>query len=159
MPDTSFDTLPEKFMRMALREAKKARRTDEVPVGCIIVRDGKVIAKAHNQKESKKNPCAHAEILAISKAAKKCRGWRLTGAELYVTLEPCPMCAGAIVNARIEKVYFGAYDKKAGAFGSLLDLNRYGLNHKPEVTGGILTEPCSLLLKEYFSEKRREKKN
>ena len=148
------ENFPEEFMLCALKEAKKACNMDEVPVGCVIVREGKIIAKAHNLREAKKNPCAHAEILAILKAAKKLHGWRLSDAELYVTLEPCPMCAGAIINARINKVYFGAYDKKAGAFGSLLNLNSYGLNHKPDILGGILEEQCSSLLKEYFLAKR-----
>ncbi|PWL49609.1 MAG: tRNA-specific adenosine deaminase [Clostridiales bacterium] len=148
----------EVYMEAAFAQAMKARVIDEVPVGAVIVYDGKIIARAHNRRESKKNPCAHAELLAILKAAKKLKSWRLSGAELYVTLEPCPMCAGAIINSRIDRVYFGAYDSKAGAFGSLLDLNTYGLNHKPEVIGGVLQERCSLILKEYFQAKRLGKK-
>ena len=148
----------EKFMEAAFAEAMKARMIDEVPVGAVIVYEGKIIARAHNRRETKKNPCAHAELLAILKAAKKLKSWRLSGAELYVTLEPCPMCAGAIINARLGRVYYGASDPKAGAFGSLLDLNAMGLNHRPEVIGGILQEKCSLILREYFSAKRQEKK-
>lgn len=148
----------EKFMEAAFAEAMKARMIDEVPVGAVIVYEGKIIARAHNRRETKKNPCAHAELLAILKAAKKLRSWRLSGAELYVTLEPCPMCAGAIINARLDRVYYGASDPKAGAFGSLLDLNAMGLNHRPEVIGGILQEKCALILREYFSAKRQEKK-
>ena len=133
----------EKYMSMALSLAKKAIKKDEVPVGAVIVRHGKVIASAFNLRESKKNPLAHAEILAIEKASRKLKGWRLVDCEIYVTLEPCPMCAGAIINARIDNVYFGAYDSKAGAFRSVYDLARGKLNHKPNVSGGILFSICS----------------
>ena len=108
----------ERYMEIALSEARKAIAKDEVPVGALIVRHGKVIANAFNKRESRKSPIAHAEILAIEKAAKKLKGWRLRECSLYVTLEPCPMCAGAIINARIDNLYFGAFDSKAGAFGS-----------------------------------------
>ncbi len=145
------------YMEAAFAQAMKARLIDEVPVGAVIVYNGKIIARAHNKKERGKNPCAHAELLAILKACKKLKSWRLSGAELYVTLEPCPMCAGAIINARIDCVYFGASDPKSGAFGGLLDLNTYGLNHTPKVVGGLLQEKCSLILKEYFHAKRQEK--
>jgi len=146
-------------MRAALKEAAKAGRIDEVPVGAVIVKDGKVIAKAYNRRETAKNPVSHAEILAIEKAAKALHGWRLLGCELYVTLEPCPMCAGAIINARIPRVYFGAYDPKAGALGSVYDLNEGRLNHRANVEGGILGEECAQVLKEYFLNKRGKKED
>lgn len=148
----------EKYMSMALRMAKKAAKKDEVPVGAVIVRHGKVLASAYNLRESKKNPLAHAEILAIEKASKKLKGWRLVDCELYVTLEPCPMCAGAIINSRIDNVYFGAYDGKAGAFGSVYDLAQGKLNHTPSVQGGILKEECALMLSSYFKGKRNKHK-
>lgn len=146
----------ERYLNVALNMAKKAYKKDEVPVGAVIVRNGKIIAKASNARETKKNPLAHAEILAIKKAAKKLRCWRLTGCTLYVTLEPCPMCAGAIINARIDEVVFGAYDPKAGAFGSVYDLAQGKLNHTPRVTGGVLQPKCAKLLIDYFREKRKK---
>jgi tRNA(adenine34) deaminase len=144
----------EKYMRAAIEMAKKAAARDEVPVGAVIVHKGRIISRAHNLRETKRDPLAHAEILAIRKAAKKLRGWRLEGCTLYVTLEPCPMCAGAAVNSRIENVVFGAYDAKAGAFGTMYDLAEGKLNHTPGVTGGVLKDECAALLKEYFSKKR-----
>lgn len=147
----------EYFMNLALAEAEKAAKIDEVPVGAVIVREGKVIARAHNRRETGKNPCAHAELLAIEKAAKKLGGWRLLGCQLYVTLEPCPMCAGAIINARVDEVYFGAYDKKAGCLGSICDLTTMPFNHHPLVNGGVLQEECAQVLKEYFQGKRKAK--
>lgn len=141
-------------MLEAIAMAKKAAKRDEVPVGAVIVRRGRIIAKAYNLRETKRDPLAHAEILAIKKAAKKLRGWRLEGCTLYVTLEPCPMCAGAIINSRIKNVCFGAYDPKAGALGSLYNLAEGRLNHTPEVTGGVLKEECSAMLKSYFQGKR-----
>jgi tRNA(adenine34) deaminase len=144
----------EKYMREAIAMAKKAERKDEVPVGAVIVKRGEIIARACNLRETKKDPVAHAEILAIKKAAKKLRGWRLENCIIYVTLEPCPMCAGAIVNSRIKQVVFGAYDPKAGALGSLYDLAEGKLNHTPQVTGGVLKDECSIMLKKYFSGKR-----
>ena len=125
-----------------------------VPVGAVIVSNGKVIAKACNARETKKDPLGHAELIAIKKASKKLRRWRLTGCTLYVTLEPCPMCAGAIINARIDHVIFGAYDPKAGAMGSVYDLAEGKLNHKPSVTGGVLEEECARVIRDYFKEKR-----
>ena len=148
----------ESYMRLALREAEKAARRDEVPVGAVVVREGKVIARAYNRRETDKNPCAHAELLAIEKAAKKLGGWRLLGCSLYVTLEPCPMCAGAIVNSRIEAVYFGAFDPKAGCFGSICDFIELPLNHHPKILGGVLERECAAVLKEYFRQKRESKK-
>ncbi len=147
----------EQFMAEAIRMAKKAVKKDEVPVGAVIVHKGRIIAKACNLRETKRSPLAHAEILAIQKAAKKLGGWRLPGCTLYVTLEPCPMCAGAIVNARIEEVVFGAYDPKGGAMGSLYDLAEGKLNHKPKVNSGVMEEQCALLLKSYFKSKRDKK--
>lgn len=148
----------EQYMKLALDMAEKAKRKDEVPVGAIIVRNGKIIAKAYNTRETKKNPLGHAEILAIRKTSKKLGGWRLLDCTLYVTLEPCPMCAGAIVNARIDHVVFGAYDPKGGAFGSIYNLAEGKLNHTPVVTGGVLQKECANCLKTYFSEKRKQKK-
>ncbi len=146
-------------MAIALKMAQIAAKKDEVPVGAVIVRNSAVIAKAHNMRETKRNPLAHAELLAISKASRKLRGWRLTGCTLYVTLEPCPMCAGAIVNARIDKVVFGAYDPKAGACGTLYNLTEGRLNHTPEVTGGVMEEEAAAVLKDYFKKKRSAEKS
>ena len=123
--------LEEKFMKEALKEAKKAYEKLEVPVGCVIVKEGKIIARAHNLKETKLDTTKHAEILAIQKASKKLESWRLLDCEMYVTLEPCSMCAGAIINSRIKKVYIGTTDEKTGACGSVLNLfNDYTFNHK-----------------------------
>jgi tRNA(adenine34) deaminase len=144
----------EKYMHEAIGMARKAAKKDEVPVGAVIVHGGSIVARAYNLRETKKDPLAHAEIIAISKAARKLRGWRLEGCTLYVTLEPCPMCAGAIVNSRIDQVVFGAYDPKAGALGTLYDLAEGKLNHRPKVTGGVLKDECAKLLKDYFAEKR-----
>ena len=141
------------FMRQALLEAEKARDEDEVPVGAVIVRDGQVIASAYNTREYGKNALYHAEIKAIDKACKALGGWRLVGCTMYVTLEPCPMCAGAIVNARVERVVFGAPDHKAGAFGTMLNLTDYPL-FKPQITGGVLAEECAKILTDFFKEKR-----
>jgi tRNA(adenine34) deaminase len=149
----------EYFMTAALQMAKKAAKKDEVPVGAVIVYNGAVIAKAHNLRETKRSPLAHAEIIAIEKAARRLGGWRLTGCTLYVTLEPCPMCAGAIVNSRIDEVVFGAYDPKAGACGTLYNLAEGRLNHTPIVTGGVMEPECADILKEYFKSKRTAEKN
>ncbi len=146
------------FMKKAMMQAKVALKRDEVPVGAVIVRDGAVIARGHNTRESAKNPCGHAEMSAILACAKKLGGWRLSGCTLYVTLEPCPMCAGAIINARIPRVVFGAYDPKAGCLGSKADLMALGFNHRAEVTGGVLAEECGRLLSDYFAEKRRRRR-
>ncbi len=152
------DLNAEKYMKAAIKQAKKAAEKGEVPVGAVIVRDGKIIARAYNTRETDKNALCHAEIKAIKKACKKLGGWRLTRCEMYVTLEPCPMCAGAIVNSRIVSVYYGASDKKAGAFGTLFDMNGFGLNHKPEIYAGILEEECALLLSDFFAELRKRRK-
>ncbi len=149
----------EKYMQEAIKEAKKAAKKLEVPVGCIIVKDGKIIARAHNQKEAKKDTTKHAEILAIQKASKKLESWRLLDAEMYVTLEPCSMCAGAMIQARIKKVYIGAKDEKTGACGSVLNLLQdYPFNHKIEIETGIKKQECENLLKQFFKELRKSKK-
>lgn len=147
------------YMRLAMREASLAAEADEVPVGALLVRacDGEVIAAAHNRRETEKNALAHAELLVIAEGCRKLGGWRLLGCTLYVTLEPCPMCAGAVVNARIPRIVFGAKDPKAGAFGSLLNLNFYPLNFKPQLTGGILADECAAQLREFFIQKRKRK--
>ena len=148
-----------KYMKVALKEAEKARVIDEVPIGCVIVLNNKIIAKAHNIRESKQNPVGHAEILAIQKASKKLNSWRLENCEMYVTIEPCIMCAGAIIQSRIKKVYYGAPDIKGGAFGSSIDvLEAKNINHRPEIYPGIMEEECSDLVKNYFKSKREKKK-
>lgn len=147
----------EKFMKAALKEASKAPSENEVPVGAVVVYDGKIIARAHNKRETKQSATAHAEILAIEKACKLLKSWRLEGCDLYVTLEPCPMCAGAIINSRIESVYFGAKDAKAGCCGSLYNLTGdVRFNHRPLVEGGFLQEQCAKLLTDYFKDKRKK---
>ena len=147
-----------KYMKQAIRQAEKAIKQDEVPVGAVIVKGDLIIAKAYNQMEKKQISTAHAEILCIEKACKKLKSWRLDDCEMYITLEPCPMCAGAIVNSRIKKVYFGAYEKKSGSAESKFNiLTDSGLNHKTEFEGGILQEQCATLLKNYFKAKRSEK--
>lgn len=148
----------EHYMQLAIEEAYKAQEIDEVPIGCVIVKDGKVISQGYNTRESGKNPLAHAEILAIGRASEKLGAWRLEGCSLYVTLEPCPMCMGAIINSRIEKVFFGAYDKKAGCCGSVVNLNELPFNHKAEVVGGIMENECGSMLTEFFKKLRINKK-
>lgn len=149
----------EKFMKEALKEAKKAYNKLEVPVGAVIVKDNKIIARAHNLKETKKDTTNHAEILAIQKASKKLDAWRLTDCELYVTLEPCSMCAGAMIASRIKKVYIGTMDQKTGACGSVLNLLcDYTFNHNVEVETGILENECEEILKNFFKELRKIKK-
>ena len=148
----------EDFMRLALQEAKKAYAADEVPIGAVIVKDGVVIARAHNEKEKRNSAVRHAEIVAIEKATKKVGNWWLEGCSLYVTLEPCAMCAGAIVNSRLERVVYGAPDLRYGFLGSLADLPAdYPLNHRPQETR-VLAEECGALLTSFFREKREQKK-
>jgi len=143
------------YMKEAYREARKAFKEDEVPVGCVIVKDGKIIARAHNRKEKKNCAVFHAEIECINKATRKLDNWNLKGCELYVTLEPCMMCTGAIVNSRIDKVFFGCKDPKGGALVSNIKFKRIkNLNHYPEIKGGIDEEECSKILKEFFRSKR-----
>ena len=149
----------EKFMKQALKEAQKAYEKLEVPVGAIIVKDGKIIARAHNLKETKHDTTKHAEILAIQKASKKLNSWRLIDCEMYVTLEPCSMCAGALINSRVKKVYIGAKDEKTGAVGSVFNLlDDYKFNHKVEYETGILEENCKEQLKSFFKMLREMKK-
>ena len=146
------------FMKKAIFEAKKAEKIDEVPIGAVIVLNGKILSRAYNKKETLNLSTAHAEILAIEKAQKKLKTWHLDGAEMYVTLEPCPMCSGAIVGARIKKVYFGAYEKKSGSAVSKFDiLKDSGLNHSVDFEGGVLEDECSSLIKNYFQQKRTQK--
>lgn len=147
-----------RYMKLAIKEALKAKDKDEVPIGAIIVKDGKVIARAHNLMEKTQVATAHAEVLAINKACKKLKSWRLDGAELFVTIEPCAMCAGAIVNARIEKVYFGAYEPKSGCAQSKYSvLTDNGLNHTTQFLGGVMEEDCANIIKNYFKAKRKSK--
>ena len=148
------------FMREALKEAKKAYNKLEIPIGAVIVKNGEIIARAHNIKEEKKDTTKHAEILAIQKASKKLETWRLNDCEMYVTLEPCPMCAGALIQSRIKKVYIGTMDEKTGACGSVLNLlEDFKFNHKVEVEKGILKEECEKILKEFFIKLREYKKS
>lgn len=145
----------EYFMREAIAEAELAAKAGEVPIGAVIVQNGEIIARAHNERETKKDATRHAEIIAIERACAVLNGWRLIGCDLYVTLEPCAMCAGAVVNSRIVRVVYGAPDLRFGAFGSLLDLNSYALNHKPEVIGGVLADECLAPIREFFKERRK----
>lgn len=148
----------EKYMRLALKEAEKAYSKEEVPIGAVIVKDDKVIARAHNLREKNKQACAHAEILAIQKACKKLDAWRLENCDMYVTLEPCSMCAGAIINSRIKNLYIGAMEPKSGAVGSKLNLLKdYKFNHEVNVEVGILEDECSSILKKFFKELRNKK--
>lgn len=149
----------EKYMEEAIKQARLAADIDEVPVGAVAVRDGEIIAAAFNTRETSKCATHHAEILAIEGACKTLGGWRLPGVTLYVTMEPCAMCAGAIVNSRIERVVYGAKDFRFGAFGSALNLNDAGLNHIPEVVGGVLGEECADILTSYFKNKRKKGEN
>lgn len=144
----------EEFMRVAMELAKQAAELDEVPVGAIAVKDGKIIARAYNTREGSKCATHHAEILAIEQACSTLGGWRLPGVTLYVTMEPCAMCAGAIINARIQRVVFGASDLRFGAFGSLIDLSEMPFNHKPQVCRGVLCEQNRNILSSYFKAKR-----
>ena len=145
-------------MKEALKEAKKAELIDEVPIGCVIVKDDKIIARGHNQRETNQSPIGHAEIIAINKASKKLKSWRLEGCDIYVTLEPCIMCSGAIIQSRINKVYYGASDPKGGALGSSINvLEANNINHHPEVISGVLKEECSSIITNYFKVKRQSK--
>lgn len=149
-----------RYMQMAVREAQRAEALGEVPIGCVIVHENQVIGKAHNQREMLQDPTAHAEVLAITQAANHLKSWRLEGAKLYVTLEPCPMCAGAIILARIAEVFFGAFDPKAGVCGTLMNLladKRF--NHQPAVTSGLLADECGALLTAFFRRIRVEGRN
>lgn len=147
----------EYFMREAIKLALEAAKRDEVPVGAVAVRDGKIIAMASNTREESKCATHHAELLAIEESCRVLGGWRLPGVTLYVTMEPCCMCAGAIVNARVPRVVYGAPDLRFGAFGSLINLAQVPLNHKPEILGGVLGEECAKILSDYFKKKRQTK--
>lgn len=147
----------EQFMQLALQLAQEAAAEGEVPVGCVIVKDGQVVGTGRNRRETGKSALAHAEIEAIANACKTLGGWRLWQCTLYVTLEPCPMCAGAIVNARIPRVVFGAKDSKCGACGSVCDIFQMDFNHHPQVESGILQEQCSEILKDFFKKLRQKK--
>lgn len=151
--------MKEAWMKEALKEAKKAYEKEEVPVGAVIVKEGKIIARAHNLKENKQDTTCHAELLAIQKASKKLNAWRLENCEMYVTLEPCSMCAGALIQSRIKKVYIGTMDYKTGACGSVYNLlEDYTFNHKVEYETGILKEECEAILQDFFKELRKKKK-
>lgn len=150
----------EKFMKAAIREARKAEKLEEVPIGCVIVYDGKIIARGYNRRNTDKNTLAHAELLAIKKASKKLGDWRLEGCTLYVTLEPCQMCAGAIVQARMDKVVIGSMNPKAGCAGSVLNLLQISaFNHQVELEKGVLEEECSTMLSSFFKTLREKKRN
>ena len=148
----------EKYMRVAIGQARKAGAIGEVPIGCVIVYEDKIIARGYNRRTIDKNVLSHAEIIAIKKACKKMGDWRLEGCTMYVTLEPCPMCAGAIVQARIPKVVIGCMNPKAGCAGSVLDLlHEDGFNHQVEMESGVLEEECSRLMKDFFKALREKK--
>jgi tRNA(adenine34) deaminase len=145
----------EYFMRLALREAQRAGEHEDVPIGAVVARGGELIAAAHNERELRQDPTAHAEIIALRDAARVLESWRVLDAVLYVTLEPCAMCAGAIVLARVPRVVFGARDPKAGACGSVLEvISEPRLNHRPELSGGLLADECGALLSEFFASRR-----
>ncbi len=151
-------TQEEKYMRQAIRQAKKAEALGEVPIGCVIEYDGKIIARGYNRRTTDHSALAHAEIIAIKKACKKIGDWRLEDCTLYVTLEPCPMCAGAIIQARIPKVVMGCMNPKAGCAGSVLDmLHEQGFNHQAESQSGVLGEECSAMMKAFFKKLRENK--
>lgn len=142
------------YMDIAILEAKNTVNSNDVPVGCIIVKDGDIIGRGYNAREKEQNALFHAEIIAINNACHNLKNWRLSGCTMYVTLEPCPMCMGAIINSRIDKVIFGAYDIKAGCCGSLIDLNNKNFNHKVEILGGIRELKCKKLLTNFFKKLR-----
>ena len=145
----------EKYMLEALKEAELAAQEDEVPIGCVIVKDDKIISRAHNQRDKSHNPLGHAETLAIEKASEIIGDWQLVDCELYVTIEPCIMCAGAIIQSRIKKVVYGAPDLKGGAFGGSIDvMNANNINHHPEIISGVLEKECAQIIKDYFKSKR-----
>ena len=155
-PQIDENQIDEHFMREAIQEARWAEREDEVPIGAVIVYRGEIIARAHNQREQLKDPTAHAEMIAITQAAASMKSWRLEECTLYVTLEPCPMCAGAIVQARVPRVVYGASDSKAGAVDTLFNLlNDSRLNHVCETKSGVLAKECAALLSEFFQQKRK----
>ena len=152
-------TEQERFMKEAIKQAKKAEALKEVPIGCVIVSDGKIIARGYNRRNTDKNTLSHAELNAIRKASRKLGDWRLEGCTMYVTLEPCQMCSGALVQSRIDEVVIGAMNPKAGCAGSVMNLlEAEGFNHKVKITKGVLEEECSRMLSDFFRELREEKK-
>ncbi len=145
-----------KFMKEAIKQARKAYELGEVPIGAVIVKDGKIIARAYNKREVLMSAHAHAEMLAIQKACKKENNWRLSGCTLYVTLEPCPMCAGAVINSRIDKIVYGAENPQSGACGTKISLPQMSLlNHTPEISGGVMQEECASIMNEFFKAVRK----
>lgn len=146
------------FMQKALELAQKAFDEDEVPIGAVVVRNGEIVGTGYNKRDSKKNAILHAETVAIYNACEKLGGWRLWECDLYVTLEPCPMCTGAIINSRIRNVYYGAKNPKAGACGSVINLFDYPFNHKPNITSGLLEEECSKIMTDFFLKVRERRK-
>lgn len=147
----------EAFMRRALELAQISASEGEVPVGAVVVCGGRIVGEGRNRRESAKNALSHAELEAIDTACRQLGGWRLWQCDLYVTLEPCPMCAGAVINARIKNVFFGAYDKKAGSFGSVIDFNTLPYNHKPALHGGIMEDACAAVLSDFFKNLRNKR--
>ena len=152
-------TQDEKFMLLAIEQAEKARELGEVPIGAVIVKDGEVVGTGFNRRETGKNALYHAEIIAIDDACHRLGGWRLWQCEMYVTMEPCPMCAGAIINSRIKRIVYGCCDMKAGSVKSVIDLFELPYNHKPVYEGGIMAEECSQMLSSFFRQLREKKKN
>ncbi|HWP52072.1 MAG TPA: nucleoside deaminase [Clostridia bacterium] len=148
-------TIDLQMMALAIGEAKKAEQLGEVPIGAVIAQNGHVIATGHNLRETGRHALAHAEIIALDAACRALGGWRLPNCTLYVTLEPCPMCAGAIINSRIARVVFGAFDSKAGSFGSLVDLSKVAYNHSPQLSGGVMENECTALLRDFFRNLRQ----
>ncbi len=153
------DKQDNKYMKEALKEAQKSYNKEEIPVGAVIVKDGKIIGRGHNLKETKNDTTNHAEIIAIKKASKKLKSWRLTGCTMYVTLEPCTMCAGALIQARLDKVVIGTMDEKTGACGSVLNVvEDYKFNHRVEIEKGVMEKECKSIIQEFFKKLRGKKK-
>ena len=153
------DKQDNKYMKEALKEAQKSYNKEEIPVGAVIVKDGKIIGRGHNLKETKNDTTNHAEIIAIKKSSKKLKSWRLTGCTMYVTLEPCTMCAGALIQARLDKVVIGTMDEKTGACGSVLNVvEDYKFNHRVEIEKGVMEKECKSIIQEFFKKLRGKKK-
>ena len=148
--------MSETYMKEALRLAREAYEMGEIPVGAVVVKDGEIIGRGHNLRESAHSAVAHAEVLAIEQACKKLGNWRLSGCVLYVTMEPCPMCAGALINSRIDRVVFGCKDRAAGCLGSVINFNRYPFNHAFAAESGVCEEECAELLVRFFEDKRKK---
>ncbi len=160
MTHNGFDMIKDDnyFMKQALARAKAAAAAGEVPIGAVIVKDGEIISTGRNMRESKHNALHHAEIIAIDRACKKLKAWRLSGCTLYVTVEPCPMCAGALINSRISRLVFGCYDKKAGVYGSVFDIHDHAFNHYYEVTAGVMERECAKTMSDFFADLREKAK-